>query len=116
MSIPFVIIHHFILRLCQTAYHQFSLALIVILWLIVVLSEEALDLIRLKPRSSEGFSILVDLWRGYTPIKLECGLFVSLVSSPDLIDSPDAHVGVLPCEVTVRDVISFNGLLQISES
>ncbi len=41
---------------------------------------------------------------------------MSVVSSPDLIDSPDAHVGVLPCEVTVRDVISFNGLLQISES
>jgi hypothetical protein len=38
------------------------------------------------------------------------------MSGFDLIDSPDAHVGVLPCKVTVSDVFIFNWLLQVSQS
>ena len=80
------------------------------------MSEEASDLIRLKSRSGKGFPVSVHLSRGYTPIKLESCLLVSVMSGFDLIDSPDAHVRVLPCEVTVSDVFIFNGLLQICES
>ena len=37
------------------------------------------------------------------------------MSGFDLIDPPDAHVGVLPCKVAVHNVIIFNGLFQISQ-
>ena len=41
---------------------------------------------------------------------------MSFMSGFNLIDSPYAHVSVLPSKVTVGNVFIFNGFFQISES